>query len=168
MNRPQWLTKSGFMRLALTKPALAGGLALLLAGELVLPGPGAAPGGVPPAMPASAPVQNNDDAIAAWGGTALARPLFNASRRPAAEASTQIDFTLPRLSAIIVTGATRRAIFAAPGQKPVMVGEGGEIGPYRITAIAPYSVQLLGPGGNLTLRLQALPPAPAVAASGNS
>lgn len=168
MNRPHWLTLSGFKRVALTKPALAGGLALLLAGELVLPGPDAAPGGMAPAVPVSAPVQSNDDAVAAWGATTLARPLFSASRRPSAVASTQTGFTLPRLSAIIVSGAVRRAIFAAPGQKPVTVGEGGEIGPYRITAIAPYNVRLLGPEGNVTLRPQALPPAQVAVAGSNS
>jgi hypothetical protein len=165
---PQWLTKSWFMKWALTKQALACGLALLLAAELVLPEPDTAPDSVTPAVLAAAPVQNDDDAVAAWGATALARPLFSASRRPVAEATTQTDFTLPRLSAIIVSGTTRRAIFATPGQKPVTVGEGGEIGPYQVTAIAPYSVRLQGPDGILTLRPQVSPPAPAVTASGNN
>lgn len=173
MNLPPWLTKSNITksnitRLALTKQALAGALALLLAVELVWPGGDAGPGGTPPVLPARAPAQNNDEAVAAWGAAALARPLFSASRRPVAEAAAQTDLSLPRLSAIIVTGTTRRAIFAAPGQKPVMVGEGGEIGPYRVTAIAPYSVRLLGPDGNLTLRPQASPSPPAVVASSNS
>ena len=165
MIRFRWCTMPAVMKPALGKPAFAAALSLLLAAELLLPGPAAPPAREAPAIPAATPDQGADAAILQWGGTILARPLFDASRRPAAQAGPETGFTLPRLSAIIVIGGTRSAIFAAPGQKPMLVAEGGEIGPYRLTSIAPDKVEMLGPDGTVTLHPQRMPAAPAPAAN---
>ncbi len=167
MIRPKWLTQPAFMKPALRKPALAAALSVLLAAELLLPGPAAAPAREAPAIVAGTPDQGTDAAILQWGGTVLARPLFNASRRPVNNTSTETGFTLPRLSAIIVIGGMRSAIFAAPGQKPMLVAEGGAIGPYRLTSIAPNKVELLGPEGAVTLHPQFMAAAPAAVANNN-
>lgn len=153
---------------AFAAPAIAAALAVLFAIELLLPEPGLPPAREAPATAAGRPDAGADAAIGQWGDTILARPLFNADRRPADVAGAATSATLPRLSAIIVVGGTRRAIFVAPGQKPVLVSEGGDIGPDRITAIAPGKVELLGPDGAVTLRLQLIPAGPAAAANPNS
>ncbi|MDD2704428.1 MAG: hypothetical protein PHU07_03725 [Acidocella sp.] len=142
-------------------PLLAAGLGLLLTAELLLPGPTAPPPRASPAIPAAAPDDAADAATSQWADTILARPLFNADRRPVQEAGA--NTALPRLSAIIVTDGVRSAIFSATGQKPQVVGEGGEIGGYRIEAIAPDEVKLAGPGGLLTLHPQFVTAAPPAA-----
>lgn len=145
----------------LIKPALAVALSLLFAAEWLLPGPAAAPVPLPPAIPAAIADNAADADIAQWGNITLARPLLNENRRPAPLPGTETTETLPRLSAIIVIGGTRRAIFDATGQKPQLVAEGGEIGSYRLKNVAPDRVDLLGPNGPVTLRPQFIPAAPA-------
>ena len=142
MIRFRWCTMPAVMKPALGKPAFAAALSLLLAAELLLPGPAAPPAREAPAIPAATPDQGADAAILQWGGTILARPLFDASRRPADQAGPETGFTLPRLSAIIVIG-----------------------GPYRLTSIAPDKVEMLGPDGTVTLHPQRMPAAPAPAAN---
>jgi hypothetical protein len=140
---------------------LAGGLALLLAAEWLLP-PTSAPPLPAPAIPAAAAGTGGDAAIGEWAETILARPVFNENRRPEAVVSTDTDAPPPRLSAIIIAGGARRAVFAAAGEKPEVVGEGGAIGGYQVKSISTHSVAVLGPDGGLTtLRLQYLTP-PAV------
>ena len=142
-----------------TKPALAAAFLLLLAAEWLLPGPQAPALRTPPALPAATPDASADAQISQWASTALARPLFNADRRPVEQPGTESD-ALPRLSAIIITGSNRAAIFDASGQKPQIVPEGGEIDGYRLQHIAPGTVDLLGPDGPVTLRPRFASPDP--------
>ena len=144
-------------------PVLAGFLALLLAAEWLLPGPSGAASQQRPAIPSAMADAANDADIAQWTSTILARPLLSPSRRPAAQPGQTVDDSLPRLSAIIVIGGTRQAIFAAAGQKPQLVAEGGEIGVYRIETVAPDKVDLLGPNGKVTVKPQFIPAAAAPA-----
>jgi hypothetical protein len=148
MTRPPWLTNGIFALLAL---ALA--LFMLLAAELLPSGPAAsAPAAL--AVPAATPAQAADAAVGQWATTILARPLFNASRRPVQVAVSDMDVSLPRLSAIIVNGGVRSAVFDDGGPKPLVLTAGGEIGAYRLETIAPDNVNLLGPDGQVTLRPQ--------------
>jgi hypothetical protein len=151
----------------LGKPALAAALAVLLAAELLLPGPAAPPAREAPGIPAGTTAQIGDDAISQWSAAILARPLFNQNRRPVQVASTASGNVLPRLSAVIVIGNSRRAVFATPGQKPQIIGQGESIGPYTLDAIAPDKVELRGPDGPMTLRPQFLAAAPATVANNN-
>jgi len=60
---------------------------------------------------------------------------------------------LPRLAGLVITGHARRAIFASlDGQRPVVVSEGGQLGPFTVTAIQPGEVELTGPAGAHRLR----------------
>jgi general secretion pathway protein N len=140
-------------------PGLAAGLALILALEWRPTGPGPAPQPLP-VLPADAPMTASADAAKQWADTALARPLFAASRRPDGSAAAP-DSGLGRLSAIIIAEGSRSAIFAVQGQKPHIVAEGGEIGGYRLRRIGPDAVDLTGPSGPLTLHPQFPTPAPA-------
>jgi hypothetical protein len=135
------------------QPVLAAVLLGLLAGLWLLPGPSTAPPRIAAALSAAAPGAT-DSAIGQWGDTALARPLFSPARRPADQAGGTADGALPRLSAIILTGATGMAVFAADGQKPQLVGQGGVIGGYVLNRIAPDHIELSGPGGMLILHPQ--------------
>ena len=104
----------------------------------------AAPGGASPGA-AGPPVQRD-----ARVTEILARPLFSPDRRPAASAARSVS-GLPRLTGIVVTGAGKFAIFAAPG-KAVVAEEGGRLGAYEVTAISDAGVTLVGPAGATTLR----------------
>jgi hypothetical protein len=157
MTRRAWLARL----------APAGALGLLLAAEWLLPGPAAPPAREALAVPAGAPDPAGDAAIQQWGATILARPLFNSDRRPVPPAGTVVDNTLPRLSAVIVIGGIRRAVFAAPGQKPQLLVEGQTIGPYKVEAIAPDKVRLLGPDGPMTLHPQFMTATPTAMANNN-
>ncbi len=146
----------------LGKPALAGALALLCAAEWLLPGPEAPPAPSFATSHAAAAAIASDATVSQWGNTVLARPLLSPARRPVPVASNiddDSDYTLPRLTAIIITGGASRAAFSNPGQKPVLVAYGGMIGPYRVTAIAPDHVELLGPNGPTRLQPQFVAPA---------
>jgi hypothetical protein len=144
MTRPPWLIQS----------AAAAALALMLAAELLLPGGAATSAPAALVVPAATPAQEADAAIGQWATTILARPLFNASRRPVQVAVSDMDVSLPRLSAIIVNGGVRSAVFDSGGPKPLVLTAGGSIGSYRIETIAPDNVDLLGPDGQVTLRPQ--------------
>lgn len=102
------------------------------------------------------------DRLRRWAATSLARPLFNADRRPvAAAAGSNAADALPRLSGIMITQAGRRAIFAATGAgKPLVVVEGGTVGGNLVQSITLGEVVLIGPDGPHRLHLafdQALP-----------
>ncbi len=144
----------------LALPLLAGFLSLLLAMEWLLPGAAAPQWRQSPAIPAATAGTATDADIAEWSRIILARPLLSPSRRPAPLPGSVVSDTLPRLSAIIVIGGTRHAIFAANGQKPQLVAEGGEIGLYRVKTVGPDKVDLLGPNGSLTLKPQFITAAP--------
>ncbi len=80
----------------------------------------------------------------------LARPLFSPDRRPAAAAARSVS-GLPRLTGIVVTGAHKVAIFAAPG-RAVVAEEGVRLGAYEVTAISDAGVTVAGPEGTTLLR----------------
>ncbi len=89
--------------------------------------------------------------------TILARPLFNASRRPPAVAEAgPSSTTLPRLSGIVVRGDFRRAVFENDG-KPVVLGAGGRVGPYVVRAISRIAVTVSDADGDKTLHPAPLP-----------
>jgi hypothetical protein len=115
-------------------------------------------------MMAPAAQDTADAAAGQWAAVALARPLFTPGRRPLGQPAAA-DASLPRLSAIIFTGAAGRAVFAADGQKPLVVGPGGIIAGYVIKRVAPDHVELTSSGGTLSLRPQFTGAAPAAAAA---
>ncbi|WP_287988551.1 hypothetical protein [Acidiphilium sp.] len=81
----------------------------------------------------------------------LARPLFRPDRRPVAAAASADAALMPRLSGILRGDAVRLAIFARPSGKPVLLGEGAQLGGYRIVRIGRRAVLLDGPRGRLRL-----------------
>ncbi len=85
-----------------------------------------------------------------WADRVLSRPLFSADRRPET-LHTDHTTVVTRLAGIIISGGSRSAIFAADGQKPEVVSEGGEIAGYRLQHISYDSVELVGSTGTLTL-----------------
>ncbi|WP_287988269.1 hypothetical protein, partial [Acidiphilium sp.] len=99
------------------------------------------------ALPAAAPRRARPTAAMAQ---ILARPLFRPDRRPVADASTAAT-SMPRLSGILRGDAVRLAIFARSSGKPVLLGEGGRLGGYRIVRIGRRAVLLEGPRGRLRL-----------------
>lgn len=121
------------------------GLTPLAETEGAPPLPPPQPPALRPAVPQRTPV-----AVEAM----LARPLFTPGRAPlhrdpvpAPEAATP-----PRLTGLIVTAQRRRAIFAGPDGKPVVLDEGGRLGPFTVVAVRPDGVELAGPPGVRTLR----------------
>ena len=83
--------------------------------------------------------------------TALAQPLFSATRRPSDQAvgDRSPDPELPnmRLTGIVIEPERHLAIFAVPGGKPLARGEGETINQWRLENIAPNQVSLSGPTG---------------------
>jgi hypothetical protein len=141
--------------------AAAAALALMLAAELLLPGPRGITLNKMPAIPAALPGNPANEVVGQWGNTALERPLFYPDRRPTSEPGADTSTGLPRLSAIVIIGHTRAAIFAAGGQKPRVAAIDDTIDGYRLERIEPDSVELLGPDGTLTMRPQFITAPPA-------
>jgi hypothetical protein len=123
------------------------------------------------AQPAAAPsavtkpaekhaVDNDEPALRQAVTTALARPLFSATRRPPeAEVNEHSDTKLNdlRLTGILVMPDQHVAIFARSGDKPLVRSEGEMINDWHIDSIAAYSVSLSGPTGTTTLEPKADP-----------
>jgi hypothetical protein len=84
----------------------------------------------------------------------LARPLFQANRRPTEGSGAQPEASGPgRLTGILVSQGIGRLIFAgAAGGKPVVVTEGDHIGTDVVQSIATGQATLLGPDGLKTIR----------------
>ena len=159
MKYTKYLRSFGF-------PALAAMLALLLMLEWLLPATSGSAKAGQHVMPAPSLAGTLDDDAQQWADVSLARPLFQPDRRPVST-SANTDTSLPRLSAIILMGGTRIAIFSMDGQKPQVLTAGGTINGYRLTRILTDSVELLGPEGTLTLRLQFKSTAPATPGASN-
>lgn len=142
---PSWITRLKPL------PVLAGGLALLLLIEL-LPGNATPPHSISPALPGKS-AQLAEANISGWTQTILARPLFNPNRRPTASDDAGGD-GLPRLSAIIIGQGITSAIFAIPGQKPLVVEMGGTVNGDKVKSINADSVVLLTANGPIRIRPQ--------------
>jgi hypothetical protein len=88
--------------------------------------------------------------------TALARPLFNESRRPpqqsADETGADLGFGNTRLSGILTAPGQRIAIFTVPGTNSVVLTEGQTLSGWQIEYITPREVSLDGPAGKRTLQ----------------
>jgi len=97
------------------------------------------------ALPKRAPVRTE---------AMLARPLFTPGRAPSrgVHAPAPEPAAPPRLTGLIVAEQRGRAIFAGPDGKPVVMGEGGRLGPFTVLAVRPDGVDLSGPPGPRTLR----------------
>jgi hypothetical protein len=96
----------------------------------------------------------------------LARPLFNATRRPppTTEISSNFELGGARLTGIVIAPGERLAIFDIKGSKPVVLNEGETVSGWRVDSIAPSEVSLVGPAGVKTLQPK-LDPAHTVTAS---
>jgi hypothetical protein len=92
-----------------------------------------------------------DDLLA----TVLSRPLFSPTRQPAAhdnpDQSTGLGLTDVRLSGIVIEPGRRLAIFAIPGAKPAVRGEGETVNDWRVDRITLREVVLSGPTGSTTM-----------------
>ena len=88
--------------------------------------------------------------------TILARPLFIANRRPAASTAdgglAGGQLTDARLTGIVIEPGRPIALFAMPGPKTVVLGQGGAVGDWHIERITPQDVALNGPTGTTRLR----------------
>jgi hypothetical protein len=150
------------MRLA--PPGLTIALALALVAELTAGTDRAAPRS-PSVSPApKTRASFTERLVDGWADTVLSRPIFSADRRPES-VDTGHTHGLARLTGIIISGDSRSAIFAAKGQKPTIVSEGGEVGGYRLLHISYDSVELDGLSGTLTLHPQFPLPAPGAASA---
>ncbi len=141
---------------------VAAGLAGLVGFELLPSTTDADP--VPPAVSAAVPSAAAVTAAplmapvaAVSDDTLLARPLFSQTRRPpnvAGPAAAAVAGTapLPRMTAILIDGPDRRAIFAGSNGKAVTVVEGGRVGAFTVQSIGPRQVTLIGPDGPRTVR----------------
>jgi hypothetical protein len=87
--------------------------------------------------------------------TALSRPLFTATRRPAARMKDHkaADPELPnlRLTGVVIEADRHFAIFAAPATKPIIRSEGEMVNEWHLDEIASHEVKLSGPSGSTTL-----------------
>ena len=150
----------------MTPPLLPIGLGLLafaLAGTVLLEVSGGMPdsdaviplratiaGPAPPRLAGRDPGQ-----VQAWAAAALARPLFSPTRRPApataVNAAAPAAAVLPRMTGTLVSPSARRAIFVGADGKSVVVPEGGQLGPFTVTAVRAGQAVVSGPGGERTL-----------------
>ncbi len=104
--------------------------------------------------PAVAPTRSHNGRQELPNGI-LARPLFAATRRPAAVLAgpAAAPANLPRLAGILVNGGKRSVIFAASeGGRPTVAQEGTQVGAYTVQSIEAGQVTLSGPSGARVLR----------------
>jgi hypothetical protein len=128
------------------------------------------------ATPTQRPTEAVIDHTGDWLATILARPLFSRDRRPAppvaAAAGPMRAATsdgLPRLSGVLVGPFGRSAIFAGgDGGKGTIVAEGGTVGAYTVSSIAPGRVTIDGPEGTRILHPSFDPNAPRPQTAGAS
>ena len=115
----------------------------------------------PAILPAPAPIEAGPATVAQTPRveeliqTALARPLFSATRRPPDQATgdSAAGPELPnlRLTGIVLEPDRHLAIFAVPGGKPLARTEGETINEWRLDNIGPSQVSLSGPTGTTIL-----------------
>lgn len=103
--------------------------------------------------PISRPVQRPkiDDLIA----VSLARPLFSPSRRPpevTPGVQATSSFSDKRLTGIVIEPDRRLAIFEVAGVKPLTLTEGETVDGWKIEAITPRDVSMIGASGTTTLQ----------------
>ena len=104
-----------------------------------------------PPVPPRAPGPRIDDLLA----TILDRPLFSPTRQPPRESSDRPSdpgLSDVRLAGTVIEPGRRLAIFAMPGAKPIVRGEGGAVNDWRVDSITLEAVVLSGPTGTTTLQ----------------
>ena len=110
-----------------------------------------------PAAASSVNGTERDEQVA----TALARPLFDPTRRPPAPAeskmATELGLESLRLAGIITAPDRRLAIFAVAGAQPLALGEGEAVSGWQIESITPRQVSLTAFGEMRTLQPQSGP-----------
>lgn len=143
---PGWAARLG------VRPALAALLGLLLLAELRPGGSGTDGPLLVLPLPHGAAAMADAD-VQGWTQTILERPLFNPDRRPSGAAAGAGN-GLPRLSAILIGQGMASAIFAADGQKPLVVQPGGLVAGDRVLSISADQVVLLTQAGPVALRPQ--------------
>jgi hypothetical protein len=91
--------------------------------------------------------------------TALARPLFSATRRPSQQAASnsvsEPALTDTRLAGIVTAPGQRLAVFVVTGAKPLALAEGETVSGWYIESITARQVSLSGLGGTKTLQPEA-------------
>lgn len=141
------------MRSAVPALLVAADLALgaFVAHSLMTPAGDPAP---PPPRASAPPTANAPSPSRAVDVTEiLARPLFAETRRPPpagkpdAAPPSAAPATLPRMTAILIDGGQRSAIFAGENGKPIVLSEGGRFGPFTVERIEPQQVTITGPEG---------------------
>jgi hypothetical protein len=96
---------------------------------------------VPPSQLQPAPGRVGD-----WTRTALARPLFSPSRRPATVAVSGPQE--PRLAGIVLGPSGALAIFAGENEaRGTVAAVGQQAGSWKVLSISADSVQVIGPSG---------------------
>lgn len=85
---------------------------------------------------------------------ALDRPLFVENRRPVTIqiSSAGSTLSLPRLTGVIATPTSRRALFVVADERPLALQEGAQIGAYTVQAITAGAVTVSGPEGLQIIR----------------
>src|SRR5207237_272487 len=88
--------------------------------------------------------------------TVLGRPLFSPTRQPVARANSDQPsgpgLTEVRLTGIVIEPGRHLAIFAMPGSKAMIRGEGETVNDWRVDSISLGEVVLSGPAGSATLQ----------------
>jgi hypothetical protein len=89
--------------------------------------------------------------LESWLQTTLARPLFEAGRRPSKATASQPKIAtaprLPRLAGVLISKDRRQVIFAGSDGKPIIVGEGTAVDGFMVQSIAAGQVTVVGPDG---------------------
>ena len=147
----------------LTMIYLAGGLCFAAALPVALRSHVATPAVSPAAIQKSddhPPASINAPAGKQLVATALARPLFSATRRPPEnqqDAHQDASLSDLRLTGILIMPDQHFAIFAKADGKPLVRSEGEMISDWRIDNISDQSIFLTGPSGTTTLEPKADP-----------
>ena len=111
--------------------------------------------------------------VSAAAATALARPVFSPTRRPATEPNATVapppaKDAVPRLAGIIISPSGRRAIFADAAGHAHTATEGGQVGRFTVSAIRPGQVTVTSSEGERVLRPSFANAGPAAASTADS